>query len=315
LFWRARWRVEELRVPSAFDVGAFAQSTLRFETFTAVALVWAVIAVLIFPLHGGAIGHNLSSTSTGLLTKAAPELFPTLWAVQATVLGVFLVILTFIFQFISLRTAYETSLLPFMAERVHIKQIILVNLWFVIVEMLPLLLHKGGRSLLLAKYCAVLGLIFSVLSATYLLLQVLSFLRPQTIDKGLIELVKRDLNDELRQEQELEVASRLLVEYCASLGIEFSQIDAFKAFPAIRSTKSGKIVDIDLSLLKRFSERLKGALPSGEGKVKKCCIVAGPSDNVTKQRNVLARIPLIDRSPQNERILRRLFKIDTHADL
>lgn len=314
LAWRARRCIKGLRGSGTFSVSKFARSILQFKTLPAVFSLWVATALLICPFYIRSESSGLFRFSRTLIGTADSTFFAALWQVQATILGVFLVILTFVFQFVSLRRAYETSLLPFLAERASVKEIILFNFCFVLVEMLPVMLSPQNRFLLTAKYFALLGLIFSVLSAAYLLLRILDLLRPEMIEENLTELIKRDLAKELEQEQFLEIAAGLLAETCSSCGLEYSEMDFLRNLPAIRSKLVGKIVDIDLNRLTRFGKKLGGVLPSAGAHQRKCLIVAMLSDELTKQRNVLARISSKDRTTNNERPLGRAFKVEAYGD-
>jgi hypothetical protein len=308
LSWRARRFLDSLDEPRVIDVSETIRSGLHFRTLPALVGLWILIAIVICPfyVHSGSTG--LLGYPRSVIENADTAFFAALWAVQATILGVFLVILTFIFQFISLRQAYETSLLPFLAEQVHIKPVILINLFFVLFEMVPLLIGRN-RSLLLAKYISVLGLIFGVLSASYLVIRVLDLLRPEMIDDSLMALVRRDLVKELEEEEYLNVSAAILSEECTSWGMEYSSMDLLTGLPAIRSTVTGRILDIDLKRLSRFCRHLKGTLPMGASSPVKARVVVMISDELTRQRNVLARISSIDLSLPNEQLLRRAVKI------
>jgi hypothetical protein len=272
-----------------------------------------VIAIALYPFYVQSGSTRILGYTRTIIERADTSFFAALWAVQATVLGVFLVILTFIFQFISLQRAYETSLLPFLAEQAHIKPVILINLFFVVFEMAPMLI-SANTPLLLAKYLAILGLVFAVLSASHLLIRVLDLLRPEMIDESLMALVRRDLGKELEEEQFLNVSAAILSEECTSWAMEYSAMDLLTALPAIRSTAVGRIVDIDLSRLRHFGRNLRGTLPMESTPPVKARVIAMISDELTRQRNVLARIPAIDRNLRNERLLRRAFTIEQHGE-
>lgn len=313
LAWRARRFLTSLDEPTGIDLSEIIRSSMHFRTLPALVGLWILIALVVCPFYvqGGSTG--ILGYPRVVIESADTAFFAALWAVQATVLGIFLVILTFIFQFISLQRAYETSLLPFLAEQVHIKPVILMNLFFVVFEMAPLLI-KGSRPLLLTKYIAILGLIFAVLSASYLLIRVLDLLRPEMIDENLMALVKRDLGKELEEEQFLNVSAAILSEECTSWGIEYSSMDLLTIPPAIRSTVVGKIVDIDLNRLSQFCRNLKGTLPMGSTPPVKARLVVMISDELTRQRNVLVRIPSMDLNLRNERQLRRAFMIEQYDE-
>jgi len=134
------------------------------------------------------------------------------------------------------------------------------------------------------------------------------------IDDSLTELVRRDLVKELEEEQFLNIAAAILAEACASWGIEYSELDLLTALPAIRATSPGKILDIDLNRLSRFCKNLSGVLPLGGASQVKARLVVMISDELTRQSNVLARVPLTDRTARNERLLRRVFRIEQYVD-
>jgi hypothetical protein len=119
----------------------------------------------------------------------------------------FLVILTFVFQFVSPRRAYETSLLPYLAKSVHLAPLIILNFVYVAFEMYAAILTNNSVGVILARYIAVLGLLFSLLSAIYLLLGVLDLLRPEVMEANLNRLVRSDLAKELKEEHFMSLAN------------------------------------------------------------------------------------------------------------
>src|ERR1700719_3531869 len=176
LRWRARRLLKASREPGVFLPLMWWNAAIRFRNLSALFSLWSAVALLIWPFYARSSSLSLLGHWREVLERASPEFFGALWQVHATVLGVFLVILTFVFQFVSLRSAYETSLLPFLAHRVRLAPLIIVNFCFVGLEMLPSVLRENSTLLLLLRYIAVLGFFFSVLSAVHLLLRVLELL-------------------------------------------------------------------------------------------------------------------------------------------
>jgi len=69
------------------------------------------------------------------------------------------------------------------------------------------ILTNNSVGVILARYIAVLGLIFSLLLAIYLLLGVLDLLRPEVMEANLNRLVRSDLAKELKEEHFMSLAN------------------------------------------------------------------------------------------------------------
>lgn len=309
LRWRAERLQQTLREPPDLSVSKWMKMILNFREFGCLILWWAVVDLLIYPF----CDHSSSLGSIGYLGTvfaiADKEFFGNLWEVHATILGVFLVLLTFVFQFISLRSAYETNLLTFLAKRARLEPIITINFIFVALEMFVVALGNESIRHPVLRYLAVVGFAFAVLSGCHLLFRVLDLLNPEMIEVGLSELVRKDLVTEFEEEQLLALAGNLLAEECSSHEMEYSEIDIFENVPPIRSRSIGRITDVDLSQLARFSKHLTSPLPSSTPPRKMAFILRMIGDELTDVHNILGRVSGADLNSRTQRLLRKSFKV------
>jgi hypothetical protein len=176
--------------------------------------------------------------------------------------------------------------------------------------MFPVLLEKGSKFQPILRYLAVVGFAFSVLSACYLLLRVLDFLKPEMLESGLSELVREDLIAEFEEEQLLGAAGNVLSEECSMNAMEFSELDLFPQIPSVRSQSLGKIVDVDLIRLRKFSRHLKSTLGTTVSPSRRALVFRMIGDDLTVTHNVLGRVARSDLNSTTERLLRRSFKVE-----
>jgi hypothetical protein len=310
LRWRAERLQQTLREPPDLFVSKWIRGILDVKEFGSLILWWAALDFLIWPFYEHSSGLKSIGYLGTVFAMADKDFFADLWEVHATVLGVFLVLLTFVFQFISLRSAYETNLLPFLAKRARLAPIITINFIFVALEMFVVALGNESISHPALRYLAVVGFAFAVLSGCHLLFRVLDLLNPEMIEVGLSELVRKDLIIEFEEEQLLALAGSLLAEECSCHEMEFSEIDIFENLPPIRSLSTGRVIDVDIRSLGKFSKRLTTPLPSSTPPQKKAFILRMIGDELTDVHNVLGRVSRADLNSRTERLLRKSFKVE-----
>ena len=310
LRWKAARLLESLREPGKFFVSKWIESLFTFQEFNSLMVWWIIIAFVSYPFFSNSLRHSRFGYFGRVIEQADASSFSSLWQVHATVLGVFLVLLTFVFQFINLRSAYETSLLPFLASRARLALIIEINFVFLFIEMFSALLQCGSSLLTSVKHLAVIGFMFSVLSACYLLRKVLEFLKPEMLEIGLSELVRQNLIDEFEQEQFLGAAGHVLAEECSLNHIEFSGMDLFNHIPPIRSELVGTIYDVDLVRLKKFAEHVQTPLGLTGSPDVRALIFRAIGDELTTTHNVLGRVASSDLNSMSEKFLRESFKVE-----
>jgi hypothetical protein len=171
-----------MREPGTLPISKWLNEVSSYKTFDAVILAWASVSVLLCPYFYKVYEMKLFRLWHTALQGAKPEFFYTLWTVHATILGIFLVLLTFLFQFISLRLAYETSLLPFLARKSHLSVIIITNFVFIGFGMIQGLLQEHSRFQPASRWIIISGLLFALLSAAFLLYRLLDLL---SVEKSL----------------------------------------------------------------------------------------------------------------------------------
>ena len=309
LRWRASQFARTIRQPDVINVQSTFKDIIEFKNFISVGLAWTLIAVVVFPYNVDYSRHPIIGLSRKVFQSATPESIANLWEVHATILGFFLVLLTFVFQFVSLKMAYETSLLPFLARRARLKPIITINFGFVFIEAIAVLTGPAHVAQIELRYVSALGLMFAVVSAIFLLYRVTELLEPGTLEEGLTDLVRRDLQNQLEAEQFSALAAHLLSEECLAQGIEYSDIDFFRPTASITSDTTGIIRDFRFDRLRLFTKSLRGQLTLSGELPKKALIVRGLGDEVSSARTILARVSAEDLSPKTTALLRRSIKV------
>jgi hypothetical protein len=310
LHWRAARLLDSLREPGVLFVSRWIESLFKFQEFNSL-ITWSIILAFVsYPFFGDSLRHPLFGYFSRVIEQANTNSYSSLWQVHATILGVFLVLLTFVFQFINLRSAYETSLLPYLASKARLALIIEINFLFLVVEMFSTFLRRQSNLLLPAKHLAVIGFMFSVLSACYLLRRVLEFLKPEMLELGLGNLVRQNLIDEFEEEQFLGAAAHLLAQECSLNMIEFSNMDLYNHVPPIRSGLAGTIVDVDLHCLKKFAKHLEKPLGLAGAAGARALILRTIGDEITTTHNILGRVASSGLNARSEKLLRQSFKVE-----
>jgi hypothetical protein len=313
LTWRAEQLAATIRSPEPINVRIFFGDTLRFRNFVSVWLLWAIFAVVLYPYDFGPSERPMIALARGFFEAVRPNSIATLWEVHATILGIFLVLLAFVFQFVGLKMAYETSLLPFLMRRAQFLPILATNFFFILVDAYTALENSKSEASIILRYVAVMGLIFGVISALFLLHRVFDMLEPDTLQEGLSALVRRDVLAQLREEQYSEIAGYLLTEECSRLGLLYSRLDPARNIPSIRADESGVISEVYLDKLAQFAKSLSQRLPSSDGPPDRALIVRGLGDEVTEGRTTLARVCEVDLSAEHAELLRRVFMVTIRA--
>lgn len=302
LNWRSRHAVRANRQPAVVDtrdVWPWLKEVLLFRRFASVPAICVLAAVALY----------LSSRRVDGWLNAQPRDFVlTLWAMQAALLGLVVVLLTFLFQLITVRLAYETSLLPFLAKRARLKLIVSINTLFVLVNLVAVGHARDTTAPFTSSYVAALSLVFLVVSSLFMLSNVLTWLDPDAVESGITDLIRADILETVEQEATSAEAERILQSVCAANGIEFSPLDVHQELPAIRSMEIGLVADINLARLGGFARSLVGSIPGGST-ARRAILVKGMGAAVTMNYDILARVTTPDENRKTADRLRRAFRL------
>jgi len=251
-----------------------------------------------------AVAHPFQTASS----RYAREVLLTIWQVHAALLGIVIVLLAFLFQLVSVRQAYETSLLPFLAKRSRLRAVISLNLLFVVVNTICAERPTTKIWGIPTVQCAVLGLLVLVTSCLYLLNNSLELLDQDTIEADLTRLIRLEIREMLKDEQRLIAAESILSRTCSECGIGFSPLDILRQGVAIQADDTGSVADINLGKLRRFASGLQGTLSSGSSS-RRALLLKGLRFPVAAG-SVLGRIAQIDANDRNIALLRTAFQIE-----
>jgi hypothetical protein len=262
--------------------------------------IWLLAAVAIY----------IGSHSRGWLDTQPRDFLLTAWTIQAALLGLVVVLLTFLFQLITLRLAYETSLLPFLAKKSHLKLVVNGNIFFVIVNLITV--ARAGEHFVSfgCSYTITLSLVFLTVSSVFVFNKTTSWLDPDAIESGLAELIRVEITQTLEQEAVFAAAQNILSAVCAENLIQFSLLDARRELPAIRSIEAGVVRDINLARLAQFAAALVSEIPGGIDGPRRAIVVKGVGAAVTDAYRILARVSAPDDTPQNANRLRRAYQLE-----
>jgi hypothetical protein len=136
LSWQARRMVRIWREPFEIDTSFVIHEMLTFRAFVGMLLCWALLSVSIYPFSRFV---GVFSYFHEHFSDSDNSLFLALLQTHATLLGFFVVFLGFVFQLVSFRLAYETSLLPFLVRQARFGLIIAINLCFVLLDSIALI--------------------------------------------------------------------------------------------------------------------------------------------------------------------------------
>jgi hypothetical protein len=212
------------------------------------------------------------------------------------------------FQLVSVRLAYETSLLPFLARRSHLRVVISSNLLIVIVDLFCVEKWDSEPWGIPPLGVLVVGLVYLVGSCLFLLNGSLELLDPDAIEAGLGHLIRQEIREELKQEQFSALAEQITFERCATVGLEFSPLDMNRGENAIIADETGTIVDIDLAKLTRFAAGLKATIQtSASGS--RALLLKGLGSEVKSGSSVLGRVAAVDDNRRNGARLRKALRI------
>jgi hypothetical protein len=239
---------------------------------------------------------------------AKKELLVAVWQTHTALLALVVVLLAFLFQLISVRLAYETSLLPFLANRSRLRLILAINILFVLADLGCVVRPDSAVFGISAPGAAVLGFTVLVGSCLFLLSDTLQLLDPDTIDSNLVRMVRLEIRDELRGEQISLAADEIMATACAASSVEFSPFDIIRTERAILSNKSGTVVDVNLRKLALLAAGLNGRIQSGPSDWK-ARVMTGIDAVVTSGSSVLGRVVAIDDNPGNRALFQSVFKI------
>jgi len=299
LEWNAERLLATFRAPTTFDVIREMSELFRFRTFySVIAVCSALILVFIaFP------------AASSLIVSAKPDLFLALWQVHAAFVRFFLVLLTFVFQFVNVKWVYEASLLPSMAKHTALSITLIVSLLSLLYEMFVCLLESANHSIVILRDCAVLAFAFSVLSAFFVFLKMRGFLRPESLEELLNEEVRHDLTSAIEEGQTRAVTEYLMEQECRNLSLEYSSYDFNSTLPAVVAPRSGIVRDVNLRRLRRFALKLAGSVASTGPSRPQCFIRKTIGDQLRGGIDILARVSPQDNSPETLRLLLRAYEI------
>jgi hypothetical protein len=306
LSWQAKRMVRTWREPLSIDTSAMIHEIVTFRAFVGMLLCWVLLSVLIYP-YSRFVG--MSSYFHGHFSDSDNSLFLALLQTHATLLGFFVVFLGFVFQLVSFRLAYETSLLPFLVRQARFGPIITVNLCFVLLNSVALIGKRAEHPTMPFRYLSVVGLLFAVLSALFLFRRTLELLGPEAVEDGLSALIRKELRIHIEEEQQQVVADHILEQECSHSGLRFSPIYFLDPMPVIRSHKLGKVVDIDLIALAKFARHLQGQIPLMNNPVCRAIVLRTLGDSLTGSSDALARVPPGEDTEENIQLLNQCFKI------
>jgi hypothetical protein len=306
LSWKVNQLAEDFREPRVVDLKTLASDLLRFERFSSVIIVFLLVSACVYPY-----AFTLESLSYFNRQFATSKygFYLAVWQVHATLLGFFVVFLTFVFQMVSVRTAYETSLLPFFARRERFGPIIGTNFVFLFIDSIGLMGDDKFFPTTLFRYLSLIGFIFALLSALFLFYRVLELLKPDSLEQGLSELIQSELVSRLEEEQNSGLTAHVLIEECRLLDLEFSPFDSQLGIPALRPNRGGTVTDVDLDELKRFAHALTGRVDRGTERTPKAIILKTVGDDVNSGAGALARVSRGDATDTNTARLNRCFRI------
>lgn len=306
LRWRVRNIAVTLRQPTVIDVRKLTRDIVGFKTFSSSLFYWILLGIGIFPISTSRVPFSYFQEHF----SAAPfAFFKDVWQVHATILGFFLVLLTFVFQLVSYRLAYETSLLPFLAEQSRFGPIVALNFSFLFLDALAMLGDEHRRPTIIFRYVCLLGLAFAILSSLFLLFRTLTLLKPDTVEEGLSTLIRKEFIERLEQEQEEALAENLLADECLQLELEYSPLDFSVEMAAVRSARSGMVTDLDLAKLKTFASQLKGRVPAARDSAPKAIVLKSIGNGISAVTDVLARVSPKDDTEAISRLLNTTFKV------
>jgi hypothetical protein len=309
LKWKSDQLLATLREPAQIDITREMSSLYRFKSISSVLIVCGITSLLFLPrvsafprLHGFA-------PASVLVTSAKPDFFSALWQVHAAFIGFFLVLLTFVFQFVSVKWAYESSLLPSLAKRAWLSFALVANLISLLYEMFVCLSESAGKSNVFLRYFAIVTLIFSIVSALFIFLKVKDFLQPDSLENCLSEEVRSDLALAVEDEQRRAVTQYLMEQECVALGLEYSTFDFRSNMQGVVIPQSGIVRDVNLARLRQLAKALFGSLPRTSEQSSTCVLCKTIGDELQGGVDVIARMASKDSSPQIQRLALKVFKI------
>ena len=314
LWWRATQMARALREPKTVDVWVWLIDVVTLQRFHSVLLLWLFVVMIIgvacAPIHQSSSSNPSSSYLRELLLSAHGDFFAIAWQIQATFLGFFVVLITILLQLISLKRQYESALLPFVAQKIAVVKIIVINFLITMVLHPYIAIEESALNpSLIRRYLAVAGLAFTVISILFLLLRLLEFLKEEAIEANLSELAWEEIVDELKDEQIHRIAEHILDEECNNIGIEYDSFDFNKNLASIRPIQTGTITDLNLKTLAHFAGNLREQTHVQNESPRRAILLRTIGDELTLGNDNLARVAPADNSEKNQTLLRRVFKV------
>lgn len=309
LKWKSEQLLSTLRTPTDLNLTREMAQLYQFKSFYSVILVCGIIALLFAPNIFGISSFRAFPLSSTLYASAKADFFLALWQVHAAFVGFFLVLLTFVFQFVSVKWAYEANLLPSMAKRAWLSFTLTVNLVSLLYEMIVCLFESAGENIVFLRYCALLTLVFSIVSALFIFLKVREFLRPDSLETCLSEEIQVDLVLAIEDEQRRALSQYLMEEECRMLGLEYSTFALTSGSPSVVTPRSGVVRDVNLARLRQFARGVSAAAPGISGQSPDCTLYQTIGDELRAGVDVLAKVPSKSNSPRNQRLLIKAFRI------
>ncbi len=258
--WRAEDRVRS-DAQFAFTVDtdiakSFLLGTISFNRLDA-AFFWSCVAgILVFP--------NGQMPPIGwfraFVLDANEDVFLTVWQVLGTLLGFFVALVALVLQMIASEQGYDSRVLPFLIRRVKLTPITVVTSLGLILNFFTATPDAAGSLAPFLKFATFETLVFSVLSALFMFVQIKDLLNAKSILVGLRQQALEQLPQAFANEVVIRTAQNIFQTECERLQIENRWWSRGGEAGEIRPDKSGIIVDVDLWRLSRFTAMLRGQL-------------------------------------------------------
>jgi hypothetical protein len=105
LKWKSERLLSTLRAPREINLTRELSEFYQFKSMYAVVFLCGIAALLLLPSVPSISRFRIFALTSGLITSANRDFFMALWQVHAAFVGFFLVLLTFVFQFVSVKWA------------------------------------------------------------------------------------------------------------------------------------------------------------------------------------------------------------------
>lgn len=238
----------------------------------------------------------------------------TLWQIDAAVVTVTFISVTFIFELLRGRETIAAKTFSFVLKKVRYKQILFINL----LALLPLGLFTfvdtdGGSYTSLFTALSLLIFSFTIFSTLYLLLRLVKLAEPKEIAEATNEVLGNDIKRNVINEIFDRLATNQLYEVGAKNGFIGFGYDFREELHPVRLKRKNLVVVSDIKI-DAISDVVKGLKKIIGDKNKKLVVTKQIGSYIERDNDVVARMHEDDYSVDLERKIGKLFKTKSYKE-